>query len=125
MVLSKKGRNAGPKSTKILVTNLPDATGRQIISVYQRRWSVEIIFKELKSGLGLGEHQVTGDKNRVEKSVGIAVIAYLFLLRARKNDIQPGKPWSIFQLQNNFRMEVTKLHFEHLMNLELKKIKKS
>lgn len=125
LVLSKKGRNAGPKSTKILVTNLPDATGRQIISVYQRRWSVEIIFKELKSGLGLGEHQVTGDKNRVEKSVGIAVIAYLFLLRARKNDIKPGKPWSIFQLQNNLRMEVTKLHFEHLMNLELKKIKNS
>ena len=125
MVLSKKGRNAGPESTKILVTNLPGATGRQVISIYQRRWSVEIIFRELKSGLGLGEHQVTGDKNRVEKSVGIAVIAYLFLLRARKNDVLPGKPWSIFQLQNNLRTEVIKFHFEHLMNSELKKIKNS
>jgi hypothetical protein len=36
---------------------------------------------ELKSGLGLGEHQVSGDKDRSEKSVGIAVLAYLFVLR--------------------------------------------
>lgn len=125
MVFSKKGRNVGPKGIKILVTNLPAATSRQVISIYQRRWSVEIIFKELKSGLGLGEHQVTGDKNRVEKSVGIAVIAYLFLLKARKNDIQPDKPWSIFQLQNNFRMEVIQQHFSHLMDLKIKKLNKS
>jgi len=121
VVLSKKGRNAGPKNTKIIVTNLPKATGRQVISIYQRRWSVEVIFKELKSGLGLGEHQVTGDRNRVEKSVGIAVMAYLFLLITRKNDIRPGKPWSIFQLQNNLRMEVMTHQFNHLLNLRLNK----
>lgn len=125
MVLSKKGRNAGPRSIKILVTNLPGATNRQVISIYQKRWSVEIIFKELKSGLGLGEHQVTGNKERVEKSVGIAVIAYLFLLRARKDDIRPGKSWSIFQLQNNLRTEVMQHQFSHLIDLEIKKINKS
>ena len=82
---------------------------------------VEVIFKELKSGLGLGEHQVTGEKNRVEKSVCIAVTAYLFLLIARKNDIRPGKPWSFFQLQNNLRMEVMTHQFNHLLNLRLNK----
>ena len=56
--LSKRWRNAGPDKTKIIVTNLPDVTA-EVISIYQRRWSVEVIFKELKSGLGLGEHQVT------------------------------------------------------------------
>jgi hypothetical protein len=59
VVLTKKGRNVGPQNTKLLVTNLLELTGRQVIDIYQRRWSVEILFKELKSGLGLGEHQVT------------------------------------------------------------------
>jgi hypothetical protein len=124
-VLSRKGRNAGPEGTKILVTDLPGATGRQVISIYQKRRSAEIIFREMKSGPGPGEHQVGRDKNRAEKSVGIAVAACLFLLKARKDDTQPGKPWSIFQLRNNLRTEVTKFHFEHLMKSELKKIKNS
>jgi len=51
---------------------------------------------ELKSGLGLGEHQVSGDKDRSEKSIGIAVLAYLFVLRACHHEIVPGKRWSIF-----------------------------
>jgi hypothetical protein len=54
---------------------------------------------ELKSGLGLGEYQVSGGINRSEKSLGIAVLAYLFVLRGCHHVIIPGKPWSIFQLQ--------------------------
>jgi hypothetical protein len=125
LVLSKKGRNVGPKKTKIFVTNLPQATARQVIYRYQQRWSIETIFKELKSGLGLGEHQVGENEDRVEKSLGIPMLSYLFLLRARKKDIQPGCPWSIFQLQNNFRWEVMKNQFEHKMDLEIKKLKKA
>ena len=86
VVLTKKGRNVGPKNTKLLVTNLLELTGRQVIDIYQRRWAIEILFKELKSGLGLGEHQVTKKLPRIEKSLGIALIAYLFLLRARNDD---------------------------------------
>ena len=47
---------------------------------------------ELKSGLGLGEHQVSGVKDRSEKSVGIAVLAYLFVLRVCHHEMVPGKP---------------------------------
>jgi hypothetical protein len=42
VVLSKKGRNLGPKQTKILVTNLDEWTWRQVVCAYQRRWPVEI-----------------------------------------------------------------------------------
>jgi hypothetical protein len=76
VVLSKKGRNIGPQHTKILVTNLAALTPSQVVGMYQKRWAIELINWELKSGLGLGEHQVSGDKNRSEKSVGIAVLAY-------------------------------------------------
>jgi len=125
VVLTKKGRNVGPQNTKLLVTNLLELTGRQVIDIYQRRWAIEILFKELKSGLGLGEHQVTKKLPRIEKSLGIALIAYLFLLRARKDDIKPGKPWSIFQLKTNFTMDMIQKQFQHSMALEINKWKKA
>jgi hypothetical protein len=78
VVLSKKGRNTGPQHTKLLVTNLAALTPSQVVCIYQKRWAIELMHWELKSGLGLGEHQVSGDTNRSEKSVGIAVLAYLF-----------------------------------------------
>jgi hypothetical protein len=125
IVLSKTGRNVCPKNTKVLVTNLVELTARQVLSVYQRRWPIEILFKELKSGLGLGEHQVTKKVDRIEKSIGIAIIAYLLLLRARKADIHSGRPWSIFQLKNNFTNDVICNQFQHNMQRKLNKLLKA
>ena len=125
VVLSKKGPNSSPEKTKIIVTNLPNATARQAISIYRRRWAVEIIFKELKSGLGLGEHQVTKKEDRTEKSLGVAIIAYLFLLRACRKEIRQGESWSIFRLQNSFRLKVITNHIRHSTKLEIKKLEKA
>jgi hypothetical protein len=77
MVLSKQRRNDGLNATKILVTNLPAVTARQVIDVYRRRWAVELLIKELKGATGLGQHQVTKDPQRVERSIAVAVMAYL------------------------------------------------
>jgi len=114
-----------PEKTKILVTDLLDLTTRQVLFVYQRRWSVEILFKELKSGLGLGEHQVTRQIDRVEKSFGTAIIAYLALIRARKQDIHPGQPWSIFQLKNNLTTEVICRQFRRNLQKKLNSVMKA
>ncbi len=96
MVLSKKGRNVGPKNTKVLVTNLVEMTTRQVLLVYQRRWTIEVLFKELKSGLGLGEHQVTKVVDRIDKSIGVAIIAYLGLIRAQKGTSALGNHGAYF-----------------------------
>ncbi len=103
------------------MTNLPGVTARQVIAIYQRRWPIEIIFKELKSGLGLGEHQITKDETRVEHSFGMAILAYLLLLRAGGQAIKPGQSWSIFQLQETFRLRVFTNQIEHSMELTIKK----
>src|SRR5262249_40684886 len=103
VVLSKKGRNVGPQHTKILVTNLAALTPSQVVCIYQKRWAIALMHWELQSGLGLGERQVSGDTNRSEKSVGIAVLSYLLVLRVCHHAIAPGKPWSIFQLQHALR----------------------
>jgi hypothetical protein len=42
VVLSKRGRNMGPKQTNILVTNLAALTPSQVVGIYQKRWAVEI-----------------------------------------------------------------------------------
>jgi hypothetical protein len=118
VVLSKRGRNVGPKQTKILVTNLAAWTPSQVVCIYQKRWAVEIVHWELKWGLGLGEHQVSGDKDRSEKSMGIAVLAYLLMLRVCHHEIVPGKPWSIFQLQHVLRLWAMTNQVEHKVKVK-------
>ena len=125
VILSKRGRNLGPKQTKILVTNLDEWIPRQVVSAYQRRWPVEQSNRELKTDLGLGEHQVRTEEGRIEKSFGIAVLAYLLLIRACHQEILPGKAWSVSQLQQAFRLRVITNQVEHNVRTQLAKSRKA
>jgi hypothetical protein len=125
VVLSKKGRNVGPKKTKILVTNLLELTPRQVVSIYQKRWAIELVNWELKSGLGLGHHQVSGDQKRSTNSVGIAVLAYLFLLRVGHHAIVPGQSWSIFQLQHTLQLRAMTKQVEHNVKVKMARGRKA
>jgi Transposase DDE domain len=99
VVLSRRRRNDSPRHTKLLVTNLPQATAHLTVTLYLRRWPVELCIKELKGVGGLGQHQVTKDAARVERSVAVAVMAYLLLLRLQAKQIKPGSSWSAFTLK--------------------------
>jgi hypothetical protein len=113
VVLSKRRRNDGPKQTKILVTNLPETvTAREIVGVYLRRWWVELLVKEVKGVVGLGQHQVTKQVDRVERSVAVAIMAYLLLLKLRAKDIPADRPWSAFRLQRAFAWEMVQAQCE-------------
>src|SRR5712691_6382421 len=93
IVLSKKRCNDGPKGVKILVTNLTEASAGAMLSIYAWRWGVEITIKELKSGLHLGQMQVTHDKERVTRSVALSVLAYLLLVRLYGREEAVTKAW--------------------------------
>lgn len=67
------------------------------MAIYQKRWQTEVIFKELKSGLGLGQMQVTKDSGRVERFVALGMMAYLCLLRLEMKANPNATSWSIFQ----------------------------
>jgi Transposase DDE domain len=105
VVLSRRRRNESPKHPKLLVTNLPHATAHLTVALYLRRWPVELCIKELKRVVGLGQHQVTKDTARVERSVAVAVMAYLLLLRLRAKQIKPGSSWSAFTLKQELAWE--------------------
>jgi Transposase DDE domain len=106
VVLRRRRRNDSPKHTKLLVTNLPQATAHLTVALYLRRWPVELGSKDLKGVVGLGQHQVTTDAARVERSVAVALMAYLLLLRLRAKQIKPGTSWSAFTLKQQFAWEV-------------------
>jgi DDE family transposase len=106
IVLSKKRRNDGPKKVKIIVTNLTKASAGALLSIYARRWGVEVMFKELKSGLHLGQMQVTKEAERVRHSVALSILAYLLLVRLYGGDETFGKEWSLFKLKERFSGEV-------------------
>jgi hypothetical protein len=125
VVLRKKGRNLGPKQTKILVTNLDEWTRGQVVGAYQRRWPVEQINRELKTDLGLGEHQVSGEERRIENSFGIAVLAYVLLIRVCHQEMLPGTSWSVAQLQHAFRLRVITNQVAHNVKSQLSKARKA
>jgi hypothetical protein len=124
VLLSKRGRNLGPKHTKILVTNLDEWIPRQVVSAYQRRWPVEQSNRELKTALGLGAHHVSGEEGRIEKSFGRAILAYLLRIRACHQEILPGTSGSIAQLQHAFRLRIITNQVEHSVKTRLTKARK-
>jgi hypothetical protein len=67
---------------------------------------MELLVKELKGVVGMGQYQVTKQADRVERSVAVAIMAYLLLLRLRAKDIPTDRPWSAFRLQRAFAWEV-------------------
>lgn len=121
MVLSTTGRNVGPKHTKILVANLAELTPRYVVFAYQKRWAVEQIHRELQSDLGMGEHQVCGEEARIENSFGMAVLAYVFLIRLCHHEMFPGRSWSVPQLQHVLRLRVITTQVEHDVKTRLTK----
>ena len=125
VVLSKTGRNVGPKQTKILVTNLPEVTPRYVVFAYQRRWAAEQIHRELQSDLGMGEHQVSGEEQRIENSFGIAVMAYVLLIRLCHHERLPGRSWSLAQLQPAFRLRMITNQVAYNVKTRLTKSRKA
>jgi hypothetical protein len=121
VVVSRRRRNDSPKHTKLLVTNLPPATAHLTVALYLRRWPVELCIKELKSVVGLGQHQVTKDAARVERSVAVAVMAYLLLLRLRAKQINPGRSWSAFTLKQELAWAWGTRHLHRTVPQEVRK----
>jgi hypothetical protein len=99
VVRRKRGRNLGPQPTPLLGTKLARLTPSPVVCLDQKRWAGEWLHGARKSGLGRGAHQVSGDKDRSEQALGSAVLASLLVRRGCHHEMVPGKPWSLFQLQ--------------------------
>jgi hypothetical protein len=123
ILLSKRRQNDGPKRIKLIVTNLTEATTTgTILSHYHRRWGVEVAFKELKSGLHLGQIQVTKEPERVARGLLLPILAYLLLLRLYGREFSPEHGASIWQLKRRFTEEVYQEQYARSEQRWLKKL---
>jgi Transposase DDE domain len=112
ILFSKRRQNDGPKRIKLIVTNLTEATTGAILSHYHRRWGVEVTFKELKSGLHLGQMQVTKEPERVARGLLLPILAYLLLLRLYGREFPAEHAASLWQLKRRFTEEVYQEHYD-------------
>jgi hypothetical protein len=101
LVFSTLAFNSGHKAIRILVTNTSFSTTK-ILALYQRRWATEVLFRELKSGMGLAQHQVCSHPKQIETSIAIPIVAYNLLIKLSANEIPLQNSWSIFKLKQRF-----------------------
>lgn len=77
MVVSKRPR--GPwKSCIAIVTNETGLKARQIVEVYECRWLIEVLFKELAQDLGLGDYQML-QTDGIVRHLHVCCLAHLLL----------------------------------------------
>ncbi len=124
LVIAKKRRNDGPKAVRVLVTNL-DLEAKAVLKLYACRWYVEVLFKELKSGMSFGKQQLTGHVDQVENALGLSLAAYLVLLRLFAKQIPIQGSWSIFglkhQAQAHFREKLYEISLQREVRKQVKK----
>ena len=77
MVVSKRPRGPWNKGVAI-VTNETKLKPRQIVEIYERRWVIEVLFKELLQDLGLGDYQML-QKDGIVKHLHACCLAHLML----------------------------------------------
>ena len=69
---------ATPDDVKILMTNDPRLSARDVVELYSLRWQIELFFKELKSTLGFHQYRFRRFE-AVEGWMELALAAFLYL----------------------------------------------
>lgn len=77
MVVSKRPRETW-KTTTAIVTNHMGTPARQIVAIYERRWNIEVLFKELEQSLGLSDYQMLHER-AIVNHLHLVCLAHLLL----------------------------------------------
>ena len=79
MVISKLPYEA-LKTTTVFATNETGLTDREVLAVYETRWRIEVLFKELRCELGLGDYQMQSQEC-ILRHLHLCSLAHLLLTR--------------------------------------------
>ncbi len=61
-----------------VATNELERAPREVIAIYEKRWNIEVLFKELRSELGLGDYQMLKRKG-IRRHLHLVCLAHLLL----------------------------------------------
>ena len=101
------------------MTKLPDVTARQVVDGARRRWTVDLLVTDLQGASGLGPPPGTNEPKRVERSVAVAILTSLMLLKFRRQDIPERGPGSSFTLQRTFAWQSAQAQLERAVEQRL------
>ena len=68
---------------KVLMSDATEASAEDVLRWYALRWQVELLFKEMKSQLGMCQYQVR-DFDRVAGWVRLCLLAFCYLEHSRR-----------------------------------------
>lgn len=74
IVFSKRSRQSN-KELLSVVTNELKRKPREIIAIYEKRWSIEVLFKEMRTSLGLCDYQVLS-RTAIERYLHLCCAAH-------------------------------------------------
>jgi SRSO17 transposase len=77
MVVSKRPHETW-KSTIAIATNSLGTDARAIVAIYERRWNIEVLFKDLEQSLGLGDYQMLHER-AIVNHLHLVCLAHLLL----------------------------------------------
>src|SRR5205823_887957 len=77
MVVSKRPRGPWKKCIAI-ITNQTGLRPREIVAIYEKRWLIEVLFKELAQDLGLGDYQMLSEE-AILNHLHVCCLAHLML----------------------------------------------
>lgn len=77
MVVSKRPRGPWKKCIAV-VTNETGLRPREVVAIYERRWLIEVLFKELRQDLGLADYQMIAEEG-VLHHLHVCCLAHLLL----------------------------------------------
>lgn len=125
MVLSKRPRDPW-KKTLAVVTNETGLEARKIMAIYEKRWNIEVLFKELRNSLGFCDYQVLS-RNAVERHLHLCCMAHLLLTHHALKDAgaqakEKDKEITLPHLNERLANLRESIHHEQTKNL-LTKIK--
>jgi SRSO17 transposase len=77
LVIAKRPREPW-KNLVVFATNETELEARAIVAEYEKRWAIEVLFKELRGSLGLGDYQVLNERG-IRNHLHLCGLAHLLL----------------------------------------------
>lgn len=121
MIVSHRPRDAW-KKTIAIVTDERNLSARQIVTIYEKRWMIEVLFKELRQDLGLADYQMLSEDGIVHH-LHICCLAHLLLThqsmeglgaKAIRKAHQQVKLPPMNERLNQLRAHITREQIKHL-----------
>lgn len=122
MVVSKRPRGPWKKCVAAVVTDETGLRPRQVVAIYEMRWLIEVLFKELRQDLGLADYQMLAEDGIVHH-LHVCCLAHLLLThrsvealgaQASKPNEQVTLPPMSMRLAD-LRAEIARDHIERLV----------